>query len=125
MLCYGVNNRFLASSLLGAVSQRLVRRLCDDCKVPQDTKNLPFGLDDLGPWLEAAGTDHIYAAKGCKRCFFDGYTGRMALAEVLCGVPEIRRMVDEKAPLLEIQARGEELDMIDLRGAACRPSPRG
>ena len=49
MLCYGVNHRFLASSLLGAVSQRLVRRLCDHCKRPHDASRVPFALDDLRP----------------------------------------------------------------------------
>jgi type II secretory ATPase GspE/PulE/Tfp pilus assembly ATPase PilB-like protein len=125
LLCYGVNPRFLANSLLGAVSQRLVRRLCGHCKAPHDSSRLPLGLDDLRPWLDAAQTDQIYSAKGCKHCFYDGYSGRIAVAEVLCGTAEIRHMIDQKASVLEIQKKATELGMSDLRGACLRALAEG
>ena len=39
------------------------------------------------------------------------------MAEVLCGTPEVRRMIDERASVLEMQNRAKELGMIDLRGS--------
>jgi type II secretory ATPase GspE/PulE/Tfp pilus assembly ATPase PilB-like protein len=125
MLCYGVNHRFLASGLLGAVSQRLVRRLCDHCKAPHDWSKLPFGAEDVRPWLETAGVERIFAAKGCERCYYSGYSGRMAVAEVLDSVPEIRGMIDQRASVLEIRRKAQELGMIDLRSACLLAVARG
>ena len=117
MLALGVSHRFLASCLLGAVSQRLVRRLCDRCKAPQDPARSPFTLEDVRAWLEPGQGDRIYSARGCEHCFYDGYSGRIAVAEVLCAEPPIRQMIDEKTAVAEIQKKAVELGMIDLHGA--------
>jgi type II secretory ATPase GspE/PulE/Tfp pilus assembly ATPase PilB-like protein len=118
MLALGVNQRFLATSLLGAVSQRLVRRLCGSCKVPRDLSKSPFSFDAVRQWLVPGQGEHIYSAKGCKDCFYDGYLGRMAVAEVMCVGPEIRQMIHDKAAAGEIRKKAMELGMIDLRGSA-------
>ncbi len=125
MLCYGVHPRFLASSLLGAVSQRLVRRLCDRCKAPQDLSSLPLALEDDRPWLDAAHVEQIYIAKGCEHCSHDGYTGRMAVAEVLCASPEVRRMINDRVVALEMQKKAVELGMIDLHENCLRALANG
>jgi general secretion pathway protein E len=117
MLALGVNNRFLATSLLGSISQRLVRKLCPHCKIPRDLSTSPYTFDEIRAWLEPGQPQHIYAAKGCKECFFEGYQGRGAMAEVLCVNADIRDLIHEKAAASEIRKKAVELGMLDLRSA--------
>ena len=118
MLALGVNHRFLATCLLGSVSQRLVRRLCRHCKVPRDLATSPYNFDEIRSWLDPSQGKQVYAAKGCKECFFEGYEGRIALAEVLCANPDIRDLIHQKAAASEIRKKAMELGMLDLRGAS-------
>lgn len=118
MLALGVNPHFLASSLLGAVSQRLVRRLCDNCKVAFDLSSSPHTFDDVRKWLEPGQGEHIYSAPGCEHCNHEGFTGRIGVAEVLRVSKDIRRLIYEKRPAQEIRERAVAEGMLDLRRAA-------
>ncbi len=118
LFALNVNPRFLASSLLGAVSQRLVRRLCDACKVEHSIANAPHTFEDVRPWLEADQGDRIYSAPGCEKCFFEGYRGLTAVAEVLRVERDIRQMIHERRSAADIRAQAVESGMLDLRRAA-------
>lgn len=77
MVDMGVEAYLLSSSLLGIVAQRLVRRLCPDCKVPYAP-----GISeakDLGGKIP----EKIYRPKGCENCLGTGFRGRGALFEIL------------------------------------------
>ena len=79
----GVEKFLISSALLAVLAQRLVRRLCDDCKCEEHSVashaifNLP--LDKK-----------IYKAVGCKSCNFTGYTGRIAIGEIFIIDDEIK-----------------------------------
>ncbi|WP_421134105.1 GspE/PulE family protein [Alteromonas sp. A079] len=78
LLDLGVNPIILAESLAGIMSQRLLRKLCDDCKckVQEDTP-LSHAFKALTHVSQA------YKAVGCEKCEFTGYKGRTVVAEII------------------------------------------
>jgi type IV pilus assembly protein PilB len=92
MVNMGIENYLLSSSLIGVVSQRLIRRLCKNCHQPYELAeetavqlNIP----------EYTGKQ-FYTPVGCNMCRQSGYSGRMALHEVLGVGPEMRRAITNK-----------------------------
>lgn len=118
MLALGANSHFLASCLLGAVSQRLVRRLCGNCKVAFDISAAPHTFDDIRQWLEPGQGVQIYSATGCDKCHRAGFDGRTGVAEVLRVTKEIRQLIYEKRSAMDLRRKAVEQGMIDLRRAA-------
>lgn len=78
MFDMGAEAYLIGSSLIGVIAQRLVRRLCKDCKLPLDKAT----VSDAEKFYKFE-FDEIYDAIGCERCQFTGYKGRLALIEVL------------------------------------------
>jgi type II secretory ATPase GspE/PulE/Tfp pilus assembly ATPase PilB-like protein len=118
ILALGVNSYFLSSSLLGALSQRLVRRLCDDCKIGYDLSAAPHTFDDVRKWLEPGQGEKIYSAHGCQECHYEGFVGRIGVAEVLRIDKEIRKLVFDRAPAQRIRQKAIQQGMLDLRRSA-------
>jgi type IV pilus assembly protein PilB len=86
----GVEPGLLASAINCIVAQRLARRLCADCREsywPDDEELEAIGL------LEQKGKVYLHRSKGCGRCGGTGYSGRVALYEVLPVTAAIRRLV--------------------------------
>ncbi len=98
LLDMGIEPFLLMPSLLVVVAQRLVRRLCDECKEPYEPT--PQGLDKM---LVERGIDLAYKPKGCDACNHIGYKGRMAIHEVLSIDDEIRIMMAKGATSQEIK----------------------
>jgi type II secretory ATPase GspE/PulE/Tfp pilus assembly ATPase PilB-like protein len=96
LLDLGMDPFNFADALLGVLAQRLVRKLCPDCKVAYPA-SAPE-LEELG--AEAALT--LYRAKGCERCDNTGYVGRMAVYELLVADATVKRLVQKRAPVTEI-----------------------
>ena len=85
----GVEPYLITSSVNGVLSQRLVRRLCDQCKQPYEptaAERRSAGLDRLG--LQVA---HLYKAVGCEHCRQTGYAGRCGIHELLVLDDPMRR----------------------------------
>ncbi len=118
MLAFGVHPHFLSTSLLGILTQRLVRTLCPHCKVAYDISGAPRMFDDVKNWLEPKQGDYIYAAPGCERCRQEGYVDRIAVYEVLRVTPDIRRMIFNRCSARELHAKAVEQGMLDLRRSA-------
>ena len=93
LLDMGVPGYLLASSLRCVVGQRLVRALCPHCKEPAKVIPAfpPEALIDSG--LEPGEAIDAWMAKGCERCNGSGYTGRLAIFEVLSVDDRIRRLI--------------------------------
>lgn len=77
----------ISSSLLGILAQRLVRILCDDCKV-EDTIAEEFAED-----YNIAKGVKIYKAGGCKNCNYSGYAGRRSIGELLVMNDEVQELL--------------------------------
>jgi len=74
----GIEPFLIASSLEGIIAQRLVRRICEDCKEPY--KPTVTELEELGL---KEGDYTFYRGKGCDSCLGTGYKGRIGIFEVL------------------------------------------
>jgi general secretion pathway protein E len=86
----GVDSFLLSSTIRGILAQRLVRKLCDDCKEPISPSSLV--QEKLGIKVD----DVIYSAKGCKSCNQTGYTGRLGLFELVQVDDSLQQMIHDK-----------------------------
>lgn len=91
----GIEEFLIASSLLGVVAQRLVRRICESCKVRYDPtpEELAYYERNNGP-----ETDAFYAGEGCNFCGGTGFFNRVGVYEILHLDDEIKQLVIEGAP---------------------------
>ena len=118
MLALGAVPHFLATSLIGIVSQRLVRKLCRHCKVSFDLSGAPETFDDIREMLKPGQGELIHSAPGCEHCFQEGYNDRTGIAEVLRVTKEIRQLIFERRSAREIRDEALRQGMLDLRRSA-------
>jgi len=116
MLAYGVQPHFLAASLLGAVSQRLVRTFCPDCR-------FPIGVASNLATRDQESTQT--AAMGCPRCHFTGFDRQTAVFEVMEVTPALRGLIcaGESTQVIEKQAYRD--GMVGFRQVANELVTRG
>jgi type IV pilus assembly protein PilB len=113
LLNMNVEPFLIADSVALIVAQRLVRKVCSRCGVPQ---KLPARvLTDLGYSAEEAAGIQVMQGRGCELCNNTGYKGRTALFEVLDVTPAIRDMILQRAQSKEIKRKAQEQGMITLR----------
>ena len=98
MLEMGIAPYLLAATLSGIVSQRLVRRLCPDCREA---------------YRVAEGTQ-LYRSRGCAACHGTGYRGRTVLAELLVPHEVVREGILQKIPRREMVERAKACGMRSL-----------
>ena len=105
----GVEGYLISSSLLGVLAQRLVRVICNKCKITYaPDKEL---ADELGVKMNF----QTYKGKGCEICDHTGYKGRTGIFELLLVNDEIRRLIVEKKGSDVIAQKAIELGMKTLR----------
>jgi type IV pilus assembly protein PilB len=109
----GIEPYLVATSTVLIAAQRLIRRVCSNCKAP--TEVAPQVLVSLGFSPEESKQVQVMKGKGCERCNGTGYKGRVALVEVLDISEEIREMILQGSSSLEIKRKGLEEGMISLR----------
>ncbi len=109
----GIEPFLVATSVHMIVAQRLVRRICVDCKTPEETS--PQVLIDAGYTPEQAKTVKVYKGTGCSTCGNKGYKGRCGLYEVLEITDELRELILVGASALELRKKAIEQGMISLR----------
>jgi type II secretory ATPase GspE/PulE/Tfp pilus assembly ATPase PilB-like protein len=108
----GVEPFLVASTLACVISQRLVRRLCDDCKqayTPHESILSRVGLSSSD-----AKNITFYKAVGCDRCFKNGYRGRIPLFEVMEVGQELADLIIERADAGIIKKKAAEMGMVQL-----------
>jgi len=96
----GVEPFLLSSSLLGVLAQRLVRRLCNDCKQPYQANEIDcdrFGFDRTKP-------PTLYKANGCPKCNYQGYRGRSGIYELVEIDDTLRTMIHDGSGEHNIEA---------------------
>ncbi len=107
----GLEPFLLASSIVLAASQRLMRKLCNECKeevaiAAPLKKHLGLKENDAAP---------IFRAKGCDRCMHTGYHGRTSIMEALTMTPKIRELIMKKSSESLIKALARKEGMVTLR----------
>lgn len=108
----GAPSHILASSLLGVVSQRLLRRLCPECSVEEDAtpEEERFLKESLGAEVDMPSPLRLPREKGCHHCRGDGYLGRFAVGEIVEVDRTLYHMISERnsedAMYRMLQSRG-------------------
>jgi len=105
-----VDANLLASSMLGVLSQRLVRQVCQDCRQPYEPANEL--LQEFFPARPQAFK--FYRGTGCQRCNFTGYKGRTCVAEMWVPNQEDVILISKGAPFDQIRAssRATTISMV-------------
>ncbi len=96
LLDLGILPDLLAGNIIGIIGQRLVRRLCVECRAPYEANEVERRL--LG--VEEPVT--LYRAVGCPACDNTGYRGRIALMELLKMDPELDELITTRRPVREL-----------------------
>jgi type IV pilus assembly protein PilB len=89
LLDMGVEPFLLSSALIGVMAQRLVRRVCEECKTSYAAP--PGSLDPYA--VEVKPGMRLARGRGCSHCYDSGYKGRMAIHEILEADAELQRLV--------------------------------
>lgn len=108
----GVQPYLLSSSVCGVLAQRLVRRICPDCKttyVPLDRE-----LQDLGLKREMLKNGKICKGTGCGSCFNTGYKGRQGIYELMSVNNEIKKQIVRSPDAVELRRIALETGMISI-----------
>jgi type IV pilus assembly protein PilB len=111
----GVAPFLLSASLRLLMAQRLVRRVCPDCREPHEADLA--SLAQYGYTGEATGTRTLYRGRGCTACGFTGMRGRVGIFEVMPITPELADLVLHSAPAGEIRETARRQGMATLREA--------
>ena len=98
----GIERFLLASSLRGVLAQRLVRRLCEQCRKPVDITANERQL------LGGAAPDRLWAPVGCPACNGTGYFGRTGIYELLAANEHLSKLIHDGAPEAELRAYSEQ-----------------
>jgi type IV pilus assembly protein PilB len=109
----GIEPFLVATSVNLICAQRLVRRICANCK---DVLDLPEqAMLDAGYRPEEIPTTKVYVGKGCGTCNKTGYKGRVGLYEVMEITDELRELILVGASALELKKKATDNGMITLR----------
>jgi type IV pilus assembly protein PilB len=109
----GIEPFLVATSVNLIQAQRLIRRICKDCK--QEHSHPVEALVEVGFSADEAKTLKTYKGKGCTTCNNTGYKGRIGLYEVLEITDEIRELILIGASALELRKKAVDDGMITLR----------
>jgi len=104
----GVEPFFVASSLALVMAQRLVRKLCPKCK--ESYKPVAASLPKDVAWESAV----IYKPRGCEACGKTGYSGRMAIFEMMSMNQRMERLILQKASTIDIEEEARKSGMSTL-----------
>jgi type IV pilus assembly protein PilB len=113
----GIESFLIASSMLGVVGQRLVRRICPECRVPYELTH-----DEQIVW-EHAGLgekDVFYHGEGCVFCSHTGYQGRIGVYEVLRVTDTMKSLIVANATHDQLKEHAAEQGMVTLQEQAMK-----
>ncbi|MCB4755692.1 MAG: Flp pilus assembly complex ATPase component TadA [Elusimicrobia bacterium] len=120
LLNMGVEPVLISATLRLIVAQRLLRKVCSQCRVPYEVT--VEELSGLGVTLQLSSSTKIrlFKGKGCEMCHNSGYKGRVGIYEVLEVNEEMRQLVVKQAPPYEIRAAASRTGLETLREAAVK-----
>jgi type IV pilus assembly protein PilB len=109
----GVEPYLIAATLEGVVGQRLVRRICTECKTFFEPSRDILRELELSP-ADTGGRPFAYG-KGCPRCNGTGYRGRVAIFEIMTMTDSIRNLIMDRAPTSQVRTVAREEGMRTMR----------
>jgi general secretion pathway protein E len=110
----GVESFLLSSCVKMIVAQRLVRVLCEECRIARPLTDAEMSSDPRYDQLGFSAGELVYHPKGCEWCGFSGYRGRRGLFEVLSVTADVRRGVKPRCESAEIEKLAREAGMTTM-----------
>ena len=112
----GAKDYLVSSTLTGVIAQRLVRKLCDNCKEPyflseEEARHISNNPEMQKELLKTK----LYRKKGCKDCGYLGYTGRLGIYEIMPITREIKKLIAQGAHDIEIEEAAVAAGMKTLK----------
>jgi general secretion pathway protein E len=123
LLDLGVEPYLVSSSLIAVMAQRLVRKICPDCKKIYEPT--PHELRELGLGLDKSTKAEFFVGTGCDKCFQTGYRGRTGIYELMMITEEIRDLIYAKESAGVIKKRAIEAGLQTLRMDGARKVAAG
>jgi type II secretory ATPase GspE/PulE/Tfp pilus assembly ATPase PilB-like protein len=108
----GVEPFLVSASVRAFLAQRLVRRLCQNCRRPRDLTTTD--REDLGIPLDLEGQP--YDANGCDRCRGTGFSGRLAIFEAVLLTPPMQELIAHSASSAQIRQQAVRDGFLPMRG---------
>lgn len=121
LLDIGVEPYLVATALKGIISQRLVRRICPNCRV----EYTPTAEEQQMLHMPVKAGAKFYRGKGCPACFNTGYRGRTAVFEILVLTADIKRAIADNVPHSELMRVIEAGDFQPLLADCVRLVQQG
>ena len=116
LLDMGVESYLIADSTVGIIAQRLVRRLCPNCK--RERAVYPHEADYLGLTAKERAKQKIFEPVGCQRCNGTGYYGRIGVYEIMEITPRLRGLIAGRAPTDTLRDAAIDEGMLTLKQSA-------
>jgi general secretion pathway protein E/type IV pilus assembly protein PilB len=115
----GIRPFLIADSLIGVVSQRLVRKICANCKtayVPTEQEKVYLGVDTI---------NELYKGQGCEVCGGSGYFGRTLVYELLTVDQHMSQLIDQDVETSELKKRASDNGFVDIFDVTVRKVMEG
>ncbi|MEP7015569.1 MAG: GspE/PulE family protein [Verrucomicrobiota bacterium] len=109
----GVEPFLISSTLEAVLGQRLLRRICSNCRTTYKPNEALLAQLDLS--RRDIGAKEFHYGKGCETCNKTGYKGRIGIYELMKITDPIREMINERAPTVTLKQKAVELGMVSLR----------
>jgi type IV pilus assembly protein PilB len=109
----GVEPFMISAALEGVLGQRLIRKVCAQCRTPYEPTEAV--LFQLGLSPHEIGDKHFYYGAGCAACNSTGYRGRKGIYELLDVNEPLRELINQRAPSVVLKQKAIELGMSTLR----------
>jgi len=110
LLDLGVAPYLLSASLIAVLAQRLVRKICPNCKTEYEP---PASIRKIVE-KDHGKIENFFRGVGCKKCRNTGYTGRIAIQELFVPNEEIKEMINDRSSLKKLRKKGLQNGMISL-----------
>jgi type IV pilus assembly protein PilB len=111
LLDLGVAPYLLSASLIAVLAQRLVRKICPNCKTEYEP---PTSIKKIVE-KDHGGIEKYYRGVGCKKCRNTGYAGRIAIQELFVPNDEIKEMINDRTSLKKLRAKALKNGMVSLQ----------
>jgi type IV pilus assembly protein PilB len=114
----GVEPFLISASLEGVLGQRLIRKICVNCKTTYEPSETVLASLGLSP--QEIGDKNFFFGRGCDTCNNTGYRGRKGIYELLNVTDPLRDLINQRAPSVVMKQKAIELGMVTLRDDGLR-----
>jgi len=119
----GIDHFKIAAALIGSIAQRLLRRICNDCKEPVAPKRELLQRMEIDP--ARLDGQSLFRGRGCPKCLGSGYSGRLPIFEIMMVEDAILHAIERGSPVSEIREIAIRKGMRDLKEAGLSQAVAG